>query len=308
MRLSALKRGYAAFEQATTFEGRVFLAIFAVLVAWVALTLAYDWASTVYKSYRAAHLSPAEHFQAARDLCHYSSGTVTCVDADAADAIRHLQKIPPSTAHYAEASKLLSLIQAYREKQRLIQQEQEQKVAALLAKQQAERARLLNQTEDESREQMLRNILGQAHDAFTCGTSTDGLPIISFDYGHYWWTDDGRCAKSQEKERQQRAEKERQEQIQAQRKRDQDAEISSYWPTTLRVDTDMDSFWLPNEERTCQTYPDTKGRVAVVACNSTGSHHDHNIPVKFWGGVDRDTVSNWKCRRESDEFVCRAID
>jgi hypothetical protein len=28
----------------------------------------------------------------------------------------------------------------------------------------------------------------------------------------------------------------------------------------------------------------------------------------FSGSVDRDTVSDWKCRREGDEFVCRAID
>jgi hypothetical protein len=93
-----------------------------------------------------------------------------------------------------------------------------------------------------------------------------------------------------------------------QERRDDDAWIFSYWSTTMRVDTDIDSFWLPNEERTCQTYPDNKGRVAVVACNAEGSHRDHNIPVKFWGGVGRGTVSDWKCRREGDEFVCRAID
>lgn len=93
-----------------------------------------------------------------------------------------------------------------------------------------------------------------------------------------------------------------------QAKRDDDARFDSYWPTTLRVDTDMDSFWLRDEERTCQTYPDEKGRVAVVACNATGSHRDHNIPVKFWGGVERNTVSDWRCRREGDDFVCRAID
>jgi len=28
-----------------------------------------------------------------------------------------------------------------------------------------------------------------------------------------------------------------------------------------------------------------------------------HIPVRFWGGVDRNTVSNWKCRREKDDFV-----
>lgn len=97
-------------------------------------------------------------------------------------------------------------------------------------------------------------------------------------------------------------------QAQEQAKRDEDAQIHSYWPTTLRVDTDMDSFWLKGEERVCQTYPDEKGRVSVVACNLTSSRRDHNIPVKFWGGVDRNVISGWKCRREDDDFVCRAID
>jgi TPR repeat protein len=101
-------------------------------------------------------------------------------------------------------------------------------------------------------------------------------------------------------------------QIRQQQQRDEDAWIYSYWPTTIRVDTDMDSFWLSDEERTCWTYPNDKGRVAFVACSASGSHRDHNIPVKFWGDVDRNTVSDWKCRREksilSDEFVCRAID
>ena len=78
-----------------------------------------------------------------------------------------------------------------------------------------------------------------------------------------------------------------------QKNRNEDAQIHSYWATTVRVDTDMDSFWLPDEERTCQTFPDNKGRVATVTCDAT-SHATHNIPVKFWGGVDRDTVSNWK--------------
>jgi hypothetical protein len=113
---------------------------------------------------------------------------------------------------------------------------------------------------------------------------------MSFDNGNNWWKDDGRCAE------------------QLQKARDSNAQGYSYWSTTLRVDTDMDSSWLADEERTCQTYPDDKGKVSVVGCNATGSHRDHNIPVKFWGGVERNTVSDWKCRREGDEFVCRAID
>ena len=157
-------------------------------------------------------------------------------------------------------------------------------------KEQPDAARLANESEQQSREQMLRNVEGTFHDSFTCATSTQNTPIMSFDNGHYWWADDGRCA------------------ARLQKKRDEDAQPWSYWPTTIRVDTDMDTFWLANEERTCQTYPDDKGRVAIVACNAAGSHRDHNIPVKFWGGVERNAISNWKCRREGDEFVCRAID
>ena len=116
---------------------------------------------------------------------------------------------------------------------------------------------------------------------------------MSFDDAD-WWVDDGRCRARQQKSR------------------DADAETSSYLPSIIRVDTDMDSFWLPDEERTCQSYPDDNGKVSMVACNPTGSHRDHNIPVRFWGGVKRNTVSNWKCRRQkdflSDEFVCRAIE
>ena len=72
----------------------------------------------------------------------------------------------------------------------------------------------------------------------------------------------------------------------------------------LRLGTDMDSTWLPDEERTCQTHPDEKGRVAIVTCSTSGSRPYHNIPVKFWEGVDRNSVSDWKRRREGDQFVC----
>jgi len=173
----------------------------------------------------------------------------------------------------------------------------------------------MSQSEEESRKQMFRNVAGEAHEDFTCGTSSENAPIMSFDHGHYWWPDDGRCAAEQEgttrgKLRAQQVQQQLEEQTrqEEQRKIDEDAELYSYWPTTIRVDTDMDSFWLPNEERTCQTNPDDKGRVAIVACSANTSHRDHNIPVKFWGGVDRNRISDWKCRRESDEFVCRAID
>lgn len=144
----------------------------------------------------------------------------------------------------------------------------------------------------ESREQMQRNLQGEAHDSFLCANSKEKQPIVSFDNGSFWWEDDGRCANRMQKER------------------DVDAQIYSYWSTTIRVNTDMDSFWLPDEERTCKTLPDERGRVASVTCDAT-AHGGHNIPVEFWGGVDRNTVSDWRCRREmdslQDKFVCRAL-
>ncbi len=146
---------------------------------------------------------------------------------------------------------------------------------------------------DESYSRAQLNFAGGANDPYDCSISTENQTIVSFDHGKFWWKDDGRCAEQEQK------------------KRDEDAKTHSYWSTTIRVDTDMDSSWLPDEERTCQTYPDLKGRVSVVHCDATANAR-HNIPVEFWGGVNRNTTSDWKCRREkdllSDQFVCRAID
>ena len=94
----------------------------------------------------------------------------------------------------------------------------------------------------------------------------------------------------------------------AERAKGQQEQRDSVWPTTVRVDTDMDSYWLNAEERTCMTTSGAKGRVAAVTCNDSGSHQTHNIPVNFWGGVDRNVASSWRCRREGDDFACRAID
>lgn len=195
--------------------------------------------------------------------------------ADTSDAIKHLQQIPPWAPEHGEASTLWN------------------EISQQLTKGQEAAKRTADEAQQRSREQMQRNFQGEAHDSFICANSTEHQPVVSFDDGQFWWKDDGRCADRRQK------------------RRDEDAQNYSYWSTTIRVDTDMDSFWLPDEERNCQTFPDSKGRVATVLCDAT-AHANHNIPVKFWGGVDRDTVSDWKCRREkdifSDEFVCRAID
>ena len=142
---------------------------------------------------------------------------------------------------------------------------------------------LFHQSTEESRDQMRRNRLGQAHDSFTCSTSAENSPVISFDYGHSWWSDDGRCAAQQRQAREAAERAALVKRWEEQKTRDSDAELSSDWPTSIRVDTDMDSFWLVNEERTCKTYPNDNGRIAVVSCNASGSHKDHNIPVKFSG-------------------------
>jgi hypothetical protein len=146
--------------------------------------------------------------------------------------------------------------------------------------------------EQRAREQMQRNFAGTANDPFNCAMSTENQPIVSFD-GKTWWRDDGRCA------------------VRLQKKRDEEAQLSSYRSHSLRVDTDMNASWLPDEERTCQTYPDSNGKVSTVRCTQNEGA-THNIPVEFWGGVERNTVSDWKCRREKsvldDHFVCKAID
>jgi hypothetical protein len=216
-------------------------------------------------------LSPSEHLARAKAACgiFYSQ----CSDRD--EAFRQLAAISSSAREYGEASEMRAALVH----QRVVEVEAEQ-----------QRAR---EADEQARDQMHRNIQGLAHDSFECSTSTENQPIMSFDAGNHWWTDDGRCVKL------------------LQQKRDEDARIHSYFSTTVRVDTDMNASWLPNEERTCKTLPDEKGEIATVVC-SESSHETHNIPVEFWGSVDRKTVSNWKCRREkdvlSDEFVCRAID
>ena len=312
---SSLKKGFSAFDRVTTPEGRVVLLLFLILIFTLIFGIGYELISGAYDNYHANHLSASEHLRIAQELCHESSGVFLCPEPNADQAISHLQKIPPSAPEYAEAAKLLVSIRSFREKEVASLERLREERAAQVAKDQAERDRLMSQSQDESHRQWFRNISGEAHDKFSCDTSTENLPIISFDFGHYWWADDGRCAEQQAKQKeywqqlqQAQEEREQQKREEEQKKRDEDAQFDSYWPSTFRVDTDMDSFWLPNEERTCQTYPDDKGHVAVVACNASGTHRDHNIPVKFWGGVDRNRVSNWKCRREGDEFVCRAID
>jgi len=286
-------------------QGHPYFAVFSaffVLCVFIVGMVIYLELAEAYDEFKFNHLTPAEHLRLAQNACRLQQyGGATC--ADPSIATPNLSKIPSDAPEYGEAHKLTEVI-------RLQQEAAAERQRQYAAKQEAERLRLANQTPQESLDQMERNVAGTAHDPYTCATSTAGTQIFSFDNGHYWWADDGRCARedmrneaaAEQRQIEQRAAHERQ-----QKQRDEDAEVYSYWPTTLRVDTDMDSFWLNNEERICTTSPDDKGKVARVNCSANASHQDHSIPVKFWGSVDRDTVSEWKCRREGDDFVCRAI-
>ncbi len=297
-------RFFAAWHRAT--QAHPYFAAFSAFLVFCVLivgTVIYFELVEAYDEFKFNHLSPTEHLRLAQEACRIQQyGGTTC--ADPSTATSNLNKIPHDAPEYSYAHKLSEVI-------RLQQEVAAQRQREYLAKQEAERLRLANQTQQESFEQMQRNAFGKAHDPYTCSTSTTGEPIITFDNGHYWWSDDGRCvieqrlkeAAAEQRQIEQRAAHERQ-----QKQRDDDAEVNSYWPTTLRVESDMDSLWLNNEERTCRTFPDDNGKVARVNCSANASHQDHSIPVKFWGGVDRDTVSDWKCRREGDDFVCRAID
>jgi hypothetical protein len=296
-------RFFVAWHRAT--QAHPYFAAFSAFLVFCVLivgTIIYFELVEAYDEFKFNHLSSAEHLRLAQEACRTAQYGGIC--ADPPTATPHLNKIPHDAPEYGDAHKLSEVI-------RLQQEAAAERQRQNLARQEAERLRLANQTQQESYEQMQRNVAGTAHDPYRCATSTADTQIFSFDNGHYWWADDGRCAAEELKK--QAAEEQRQTEQRAaherqQRQRDDDAQLSSYWPTTLRVDTDMDSFWLNNEERTCTTSPDDKGRVARVNCSANASHQDHSIPVKFWGSVDRDTVSDWKCRREGDEFVCRAID
>jgi hypothetical protein len=269
---TALARGMVGFWNRTRPVDRfaAALALFGVsVVVMVGL-------GDAIRDFRFTHLSASEHLQLALSACGFNNANPTGHCTSPLDADRQLAAIGPGKREYSQATLLRS---AVNDQIRQDQLETEKRVA--------ENRKLAYQ-------RFQTNTSGEAHDPFTCATSTEQKPIVSFDEGITWWNDDGRCAAKQQKVK------------------DSDAEIRSYISTTIRVDTDMESSWLPDEERTCQTYPDGKGRVATVSCNGEASTHAHNIPVKFWGGVDRNAPSDWKCRREktllSDEFVCRATD
>ena len=213
--------------------------VFGLIFGWLGANFFWD----VYEGWASTHMSAAEHLQLAKDQCEIKKdGKVFCVSSPEV-AIQHLQEIPANASEHDEATRLLNALKA--DAKRLADEAEAKRKAeeAARAKAAADRVRLLNQTEDESKLQMIRNLVGAAHDPFVCQRNANNAFIVSYDSGHYWWLDDdGRCAEQEEKEQQVKAKAELEKRQAQQRLRDEDAELSSYWPTTIRVDTDMDSF------------------------------------------------------------------
>jgi|SRR5450432_631471 hypothetical protein len=196
--------------------------------------------SEAYDGFKFNHLSPAEHLRLAQEACRTAQYGGRGICADFATATPHLNKIPHDAPEYGDSYKLLEVI-------RLQQEAAAERQRQNLAKQEAERLRLANQTQQESYDQMERNVGGTSREPYRCATSTAGMQIFSFDNGHYWWADDGRCAAEELKRQaiaEQRQNGQRAAQERQQKQRDEDAQSSSYWPTTLRVETDMDSFFM----------------------------------------------------------------
>ena len=116
--------------------------------------------SEAYDEFKFNHLSPAEHLRLAQNACRIQQyGGTTC--ADPSTATSNLNKIPRAAPEYKQAHKIAEMIQlqqkaaAERQRQNLIEQE-------------AERLRLANQTQQESFDQMERNVVGTVHNPYRC--------------------------------------------------------------------------------------------------------------------------------------------
>ena len=140
MSVGRLRRGFSAFNRTTSLGAKVFLILLLVFAGAVVFSIGYS----AYDDYKFNRLSSAEHLATAK-----RSLNEPYVSA------RHLSAITSGAAEYDEATELLAEI-------RRKQQE------------------LAGQAEKLSREQMLRNVQGTAHDSFKCSTSTAHQPIMSF--------------------------------------------------------------------------------------------------------------------------------
>lgn len=129
----------------------------------------------------------------------------------------------------------------------------------------------------------------QVQPKLRCGIQTaTGEEFMSVD-GKPWVPDDGRCIDLVLHD-----------------------DAKNYRSTTIRVNTDMNQGWLNEERRNCTSYPNDRGRVSTLSCSDNLTRADRNIPVTFWGKVDRGHPSIWKCERQKnlldDRFVCWALD
>jgi hypothetical protein len=149
-----------------------FVALVAVPSVLIGGAVLVEELSEVYYGYKFNHLSSAEHLRVAQDICHSKQFGAICYGLDPNEAVRHLEKIPRDAPEYAEGSRLLEVIH----QQERASAERQQRT---LAEQAAKRTHLLNQTQQESLEQMYRNVAGTAHDSYICATSTVGTQILS---------------------------------------------------------------------------------------------------------------------------------
>jgi len=90
---------------------------------------------------------------------------------------------------------------------------------------------------------------------------------------------------------------------------------------TNNVDLYMKGEWLQGENRMCtgfQSFPSGKNeppRLTSLSCPETYALDEipHNMTIKFWGKVSRPDMTkaglwlSWQCTRNSDGFVCRAL-
>ena len=95
-----------------------------------------------------------------------------------------------------------------------------------------------------------------------------------------------------------------------------------YIPHTAAVDFSMKPNWLVGKNRDCLGFhnaPDpNRGLIVTVDCPpSFDEQETHNVTVKFWGKTVRPysnqndpsgAMHKWRCTRESDGFVCKALD
>ena len=102
------------------------------------------------------------------------------------------------------------------------------------------------------------------------------------------------------------------------------ANDSGYIPHTRTVDLYMRGEWLQSENKTCVGFPkwstlNDEVKLASLNCvpDSLEGLQPHNIPVHFWGRIDRPGMKQgtlkvgreftWRCTRKSDDFTCYAI-